>query len=203
MVIMIARIEQHQTLEAYFESLLRAALAAERLELSDACRVYLVQLTSDYGHQDALRTAEREGGESGTPALTWLYQRAVESPTRERFNAFRQLGDVALLVSGFFGPHVERSLVDVNFYVQMGGSAYSQASDLSRGSVFQDVLGQLATSFRRVVEVMTRVAEQTTMPVSRDVGSLYARWGRNPESLDLHRRLTLQGLIPARRLAVG
>jgi hypothetical protein len=198
----MTRVEPHQSLEGYFEGLLRGAMESEHLVLSEASSAYLVQLVSEYARRDSLHGCERSG-ETGTPALVWLFDRASRSTPAERFNSFRQLGDVALVVSGFFAGHIEHSLVDVNYYVQMGGTAYSQACALSRGGIFEEILGQLARSFRRVVEVMTRVAEQTTLPVARDNGAIYERWERVPESQELHQRLMACGLIPARRLAFG
>jgi hypothetical protein len=194
-------IEAHASLEGYFDELLKAALASERLALSEAASAYLLQLVTECAHRDALHAGGKPG-ENGTPALVWLYEAALQAGPAERFNAFRHLGDVALVVSGFFGAHLERSLVDVNYYVHIGGTAYGQAATLSRG-VFPEVLGQLSTYFRRLVEVMTRVAEQTTMPVARDVNALYQRWGRNPESVGLQQRMAAQGLIPVKRWAIG
>jgi hypothetical protein len=193
------KIESHTNLEGFFADLIREALAAERLKLCESSQAYLLGLVTEYADRDALyRTSTKD--QRGTPALFWLYERAVTSAPHERFNAYRQLGDVALVVSGFFTPQVERSLVDVSYYVQMGGAAYSQASSLTNGGIFRTALSELSGCFARVVEVLTRVAEQTTLPIARDVAALYERWIRNPSSSDLNRRLLSQGLIPVAML---
>lgn len=193
------RIDTQTTLEGYFHELFRGALAAERIDLSDSAKAYVLQLVTEYAERDALHGASKKE-ERGTPALFWLYERAVTAPPHERFNAFRQMGDIALVVSGFFGPHIDRSLVDVSYYVQMGGTAYSQAATLSHGGAFRTVLEQLAVRFAKVVEVLTRVAEQTTLPVAKDLGALYERWVRNPSSQDLQRRLATSGVFPVKGL---
>ncbi len=126
--------------------------------------------------------------------------RAAMSPPHERFNAYRQLGDTALVVSGLFAPHLDRAPVDVNYYVKMGGAAYSHASSLSSGGLFRVALSQLAIYFGKVVEVLTKLAERTTLPIKRDVGDLYERWMRNPDSAELQKRLIGQGLIPVLKL---
>lgn len=193
------QIATHTTLEGFFSDLLCEALAAEKLVLPDAAHAYLLQLMTEYAERDALYAATTRD-ERGTPALALLYQRAHSSAPHERFNAYRQLGDTALVVGGLFSPHIERSLVDLNYYVKMGGAAYSQASTLSSGSIFQTVLSSLASCFGRVVEVLTRVAEKTTLPVAKDVASLYERWIRSPNSEELQRRLMSQGMFPLRGL---
>lgn len=191
---MSGSIVMHTSMESYFEELLRPALAAERLELSPVASTYILKLVSEFGHRESL-FARAERSDPGTPTLFELYLRAVNAAPSERCNAFRYLGDVALFVSGFFAPHIERSLVGVNYYVEMGGNSYRQAATLSHGG-FAEVLEQLAVEFRRLVEVMTRVAEQTTLPVQRDLGALFERWSRNPESEELGRRLMRGHAVP-------
>lgn len=191
---MAGSIQMHHSLDAYFDELLRGALAAERLDLTPVTSTYLLKLVADFGHREALFSG-RASTDPGTPTLFELYERAVNAAPTERCNAFRYLGDVALFVSGFFAPHLERSLVGVDYYVEMGGNSYRQAATLSHGG-FAQVFEQLAAQFRRLVEVMTRVAEQTTLPVQRDLGSLFERWSRNPDSAELGRRLMRGHAVP-------
>lgn len=189
------RIEIQTSLAGFFDTMLRDALAAERLALTDPATSYLVQLVTEFAERDALY-AHGERDERGTPALATLYTRAIEAAPHERFNAYRQLGDVALVVAGLFAPHVERrKLVDLRYYADMGSAAYHHAAQLAQGS-FGGVLGQLSTSFARCIEVLTRFAEKTTLPVRRDVGAFFDRWAMNPESEELARRLMTMGLVP-------
>lgn len=189
------RITIQTSLEGYFEALLRDAMAAERLSLSTTSSAYVLQLVTEYSGRDALYGAG-DRDERGTPALATLYQRAIEAAPRERFNAYRQLGDVALVVAGFFAPHVERrKTVDLRYYADMGSAAYHHAATLAHGA-FLDIFGELSTSFGKVIEVLTRIAEKTTLPVRKDVGALFDRWSMNPDSAELMRRLLSQGLVP-------
>ena len=188
-------ISTHASLEGFFQELVAEALAAERLDLTDAATAYLTQTVADLGRRDALHAGGHED-ESGTPTLFRLYERAVNCGPRERFDAYRHLGDVALIVSGFFAPHIQRSLVNVGYYVEMGRSAYHRAALLSTGGAFSNLLAQLAHAFNQVVEVLTRVAEKTTLPVPHDLVALYERWARNADSANLTERLLAGGAIP-------
>lgn len=190
------RIAMDSTLETFFRDLLQQALAAERLELDEAGLSYLVRLMGDFSRHEALYASARPD-EPGTPTLVWLYEKAQTAERSQRFEAYRHLGDVALVVSGLFGAHLERqrSLVGVDYYVGMGRAAYDSAAHLARPSIFERVLGELAEKFNRVVEVLTHVAEQTTLPVRRDLEALYERIVRSPESPELQRRLADQGLV--------
>jgi hypothetical protein len=192
------RIETHASLETFFEELLREAMAIERIELEAESFVYVTKLFIDVATHQGLHGRQRPG-ERGTPALVWLYEEAQKARDRgQRFDAYRHLGDVSLIVSGFFTPHVERerSLVGVDYYVQMGTAAYDAAATLASRTGFSRLLAELAAKFDRLVEVLSRMAERTTLPVARDLHALYERMMRNPQSLALRDRMLDHGVAP-------
>lgn len=192
---MTQHIVTHRTLEGFFSELVHEALSAERIALRDDSRAYVVQLVSEFTRRDALHRVEPEG-ESGTPALFRLYERAMQADPRSRFDAYRYLGDVALVVSGFFAPHVARSNVSVRYYRQMGSGAYQAAAHLDRSGVFAPLLDQLSGAFDRLSEMLCRVAERTTLPTQHDLSALYERWLRAPDSPALRERLLAQSALP-------
>ncbi|MBK8010794.1 MAG: hypothetical protein IPK13_05560 [Deltaproteobacteria bacterium] len=185
------------SLEGFFRDLLQQALEQERVELQAETYVYVLKLCTEFAHAERLH----EGGrldESGTPALVWLLERAVSGAPSARFEAYRHLGDVSLFVSGFFAAHVERrrSLVGVDYYIDMGRAAYDTAASLAQRGGFSALLAELAENFRRLVEVLTRMAEQTALPVASDLDALFTRFARNPDSVMLGRRLCRLGVGP-------
>jgi hypothetical protein len=195
---MTDQIETHASLESFFEELLREAMAIERIELAAESFGYVTKLFTDFATHQGLHGRQRPG-ERGTPALVWLYEEAQKASDRgRRFDAYRHLGDVSLIVSGFFTPYVERerSLVGVDYYVQMGTAAYDAAAALAHRSGFSKLLAELAAKFERLVEVLTRMAERTTLPVAYDLRALYERLMRNPHSVALCDRMLEQGVAP-------
>jgi hypothetical protein len=193
--VMVNRIETHTSLEAFFGTLLREALRTERVELETASFTYLLNLVGDFSNPEALASGR---GEAGTPGLVWLYQEAREAPPSHRFEAYRRLGDVALMVAGFFGPHIQRSrsVVGIDYYVDMGRTAYEAAGNYAARSGFSQMLGDISAKFEPLVEVLTRMAEQTTLPVAHDMAALYARILRNPDSHRLSVSFKAQGAFP-------
>ena len=191
-------IETHSTLEGFFEELLREAMAVEHVDLEHESFVYVTGLFADFAKPGGLHRCQR-AGERGTPALAWLYEDAANArDPGERFNAYRHLGDVSLIVSGFFTPHVqrERSVVGLEYYVDMGMAAYDAASTLAIKSGFSRLLNELALKFSRLVDVLSRVAERTTLPVARDLEALYERLMNAPESRHAYEKLLEQGAVP-------
>ena len=78
----------------------------------------------------------------------------------ERVRQLRDVGDTSLYVSGFFAESLQRKLVDVDYYIQMGGAAYGSwraASAATRNSaVFGEVYDELGAKFPRFVDVLRR-----------------------------------------------
>jgi len=50
----------------------------------------------------------------------------------ERRAALRKLGDAGSFISGLFADSLNRKLVDIDYYIAMGGSAYSYWHDLAK-----------------------------------------------------------------------
>lgn len=190
-------IETNPSIEDFFGELLNDALRWQRVDLAETSRAYLVQLCGDFSRVEELhRVGRRE--EPGTPTLAWLYERAQTGAPSERFDAWRHLGDVALVVSSLFGAYLERrrNLVGVDYYVRMGAGAYVSAAACAPRTGFGAVLEELAQKFRDLVEVLTRVGEATTLPVANGIGRLYERWLEGPGDRDLQARLTRLGACP-------
>ena len=87
---------------------------------------------------------------------------------------FRQVGDVSLYLSGFFQESLKRKLVDVDYYIDMGGIAYSQVASIEDGGHMKQMYAELSHKFAAFVDVLAEVSEHTT-PVqsNHDVFKLY------------------------------
>ena len=49
--------------------------------------------------------------------------RALDGGGAEQRASLKQIGDVSLFISGFFSDSLRRKLVDVDYYVSIGGGA--------------------------------------------------------------------------------
>ena len=48
----------------------------------------------------------------------------------ERKRIIREVGDFALMLSGFFAPSIKREVVDIDYYRKLGAMAYTKLNDL-------------------------------------------------------------------------
>ncbi len=189
-------------LRSFFHDSLQSAASNQGVEVAEATLWYLTNLLTTFSRSEQL--FDRTGnGQSLTP-LVALYAWAAEAPSEaERKLALQRLGDVALFISGLFsGLFVRRRrLVDVDYYIAMGGSAYGYLSEKSRGSVREQTLAaifcQLSREFARLVDVLAEVGENAPGADNHDVLRLHQLWSQTG-SVRLERKLRALGITPAR-----
>ncbi|MES1204598.1 MAG: hypothetical protein ABUS79_01550 [Pseudomonadota bacterium] len=167
------------------------AFKDEGIQATDLTAHYLVQLLAAYAAQPI---EER-------PLALRLLESIAASP-RERRTTLREIGDTSLFVSGFWGDSLGGKLVDVDYYIDMGGTAYGElARDAAAGAhqAYAAVFGALAENFPRFVEVLMTISRRTARVGSdRDVVRLYERWMRTKSGWAA-RRLAEVGVMPPRR----
>src|SRR5262249_29802595 len=135
-------------------------------------------------------------------ALRMLEALGDDVSPRQRRVQLRQIGDTSLYVSGFWADSLSGKLVDVDYYIDLGGTAYGElARDATAGiDGVADVFGELAANFGRFVEVLMIVSRKTACAGgNRDVVRLYERWLRTKSRWAARRLAEIGVLAPARR----
>jgi hypothetical protein len=181
-------------LSEFFRQELSDARDTLGIELSELVEFYIVNLLCEFS---------RAGGSLetiGDEPLALLYKRALEASGAERQQILKSIGDVSLYLAGFFTESIDRSLVDVRYYISMGGNAYGSLSDLvaaeRRKNVFFELYRQLAKRFADFVDLLNQISERAREKSDRDseVLRLYERWLRTG-SLRLQRLLAERGVL--------
>ncbi|MBI3179366.1 MAG: hypothetical protein HYZ27_06865 [Deltaproteobacteria bacterium] len=171
------RVILSQDLGEFFRNEVSEAKQQLRIEMSEVLEYYLVNLLCEFSR-------ERVGPKPGDEPLALQYKRALEARLAERVQILKDLGDEALYVSGFFAAFVERSLVDLNYYISMGGSAYQNLSELMggqrHGETFAELYEQLARKFAELVDLLNEISEKARDKSvdPTELMRLYDRWLR-------------------------
>lgn len=171
----------------YFKELVDAALARQNIGAGELTAFYVVQLLTGF--------VERPSGDDGDDVpLAFQLARALERAGPQQRASLKQIGDVSLFVSGFFSDSLRRKLVDVDYYISIGGSAYSALSRQTEDT-FSPVFAELARKFVGFVDVLSEVSERSSCGSNTDLLRLYERWVRtgSPRSGQL---LTERGVVP-------
>lgn len=161
-------------LTEYFRDLVREAFSKRRCPLRakgiqdpEAIEFYLVNLL-----KESVMSADQE-------PLALLYLRAARAEVGLRVKLLKRLGDFSLFITGFFPESLSRQIVDVDYYVQMGESAYGSLSTLlARRSALAGVFAELAGRFVSYMDILSEVSEKTSARKDRDLLRLYELWLR-------------------------
>src|SRR6185503_19084448 len=89
----------------------------------------------------------------------------------------RRIGDVSLYVGGYFQESLNRKVVDVDYYIDIGGRAYGLVAGAEEPS-HRSVYSELALKFKNLIDVLAEVSDQTQPRTEKDLLRLYELWVR-------------------------
>jgi hypothetical protein len=175
---------RNETPTEYFRELVHAAMDHQHLAAGELTSFYVVNLLSGFIHCD--RT-------SAEP-LGIRFAEALQAAGLAQRDGLRRVGDLSLFISGFFSDSLNRSLVDVDYYIQIGEAAYASLArqgDAALGDVFDE----LSEKFPAFVDILGEVSERSSINSNTDLLRLYEKWLRtgSRRSGDL---LASRGIVP-------
>jgi hypothetical protein len=191
-------------LQEFFRESVAQAMEKQRLSAGDDTAFYVVNLLTLFARKDAVYAANHEG--RGLQPLALMLAEAVEATDAEQRNlALQRVGDTSLFIAGFFGESFARKLVDVDYYIGMGGAAYDALAGNVRGTLrgraFAAVFAELAAKFREFVDVLTEVRDAAKGVRDHDILRLYEVWLKT-RSTRAARLLRENGIEPNESLDV-
>ena len=157
---------RRESASEYFKELVEGALAHQRIAAGELTSFYVVNLLTGF--------LQRPAEDDQTPLAFRLAEALDAAGIRQR-TSLKQIGDLSLFVSGFFADSLNRKLVDVDYYVSIGGTAYTALSRYETDT-FSPVFAELADNFVRFVDVLSEVSERASLSSNVDLLRLYERW---------------------------
>src|SRR2546425_7497874 len=137
----------------YFKELVEGALARQRITAGELTAFYVVHLLAQF--------LQRPAEEDEAP-LGFQLARALESGGIQQRASLKQIGDLSLFISGFFSDSLRRKLVDVDYYVSIGGFAYNTLG-LHQGHTVSPVFPELAGKIAHLVDVLSEGGRRTSL----------------------------------------
>jgi len=165
------------TVHDFFRQILSNALENQRRSVEQATELYLANLLGGFVQTESLLFRD-ENGILHQRSLALLLKDALDAEeTAARARLLRRLGDTSLFVSGMFGECLSRSVVDVDYYIEMGGRAYDALGEVAaRRGVERSLWDELSEKFSQLVEVLNEVAERTLLNSDTGLVRLYEKW---------------------------
>jgi hypothetical protein len=153
----------------FFKELVDGALAHQRIVANELTAYYVVQLLATFAERPVA------GEETSDTPLAVRLAHALEAGGMRQRTSLKHIGDVSLFVSGFFSDSLNRKVVDVDYYVSIGGYAYNALSR-AENDAFSPIFAELAQKFVAFVDVLSEVSERTSCVSNADLLRLYEKW---------------------------
>src|ERR1700681_779076 len=177
---------RRESASEYFKELVEGALAHQRIAAGELTSFYVVNLLTGF--------LQRPAEEDQAP-LAFRLALALETAGMRQRASLKQIGDFSLFISGFFGDSLHRKLVDIDYYVSIGGTAYTALSR-HETDTFSPVFAELAENFMRFVDVLSEVSERASLCSNADLLRLYERWLKTGSRRSAH-LLAERGVVPS------
>lgn len=157
-------------------------------------RTYLVRLLEYYVPAGNLYEETDDQGRRRDSMLGETFLKALNAETLQRSEMLKRLADRALYVSGFFSDSLQRKLVDVDYYAEIGVSAYSVLADSSKEDTTSRVYREFAERFVGFSEILSTISSRARMQDEANILRLYETYAKTGSDL-AREKLLERGLI--------
>lgn len=190
------------SLQEFFKDSVEQAMERHRVDADDHTAYYVVNLLTLFARSETV--FDQGGPGSGLqPLALLLADAAATDDVQVRNFLLQRVGDTSLFVAGFLGDGFRRKLVDIDYYIDVGGAAYGSLSaelrGTMRGRIFGGVFAELAAKFRGFVDVLAEIRDSAKHIDDFDLLRLYEVWLKTG-SERAARLLRERGIEPDRSL---
>ncbi|MEC7984057.1 MAG: hypothetical protein VX278_02765 [Myxococcota bacterium] len=146
---------------SYFNKIVKEFVAMSKETVSEESIFYLSHLL-----------ANRSNIKDSYPeTLAELRFMAIEGTSKQAIEAYREMGDRALFISGFFRGSLQHRIVNVDYYYKMGSMAYASLLTLIDAPFF----AELSKHFVFFSEIIRDIAFHVRGS-NKDLIAMYEEW---------------------------
>lgn len=167
----------------FFKEVIEDAFKQRKINTFPFAQHYLVGLLENYISTDKLFDEPSEDGKKSRKTLAELFLTATSAENSVRIDLLKRLGDTSLYVSGFFGESLQRKIVDIDYYADMGGLAYGSLSNFVKEDNFKKVYSEFSERFMDFVDVLTFVSQKMMVQSDENILRLYDKYIRTGSEL--------------------
>lgn len=157
----------------YFTELVVEGCSETGLATFPQATNYLVDILIFYMNTENLFDEEDLSGRKKRGTLAEMMLKAGSAQREERVGLLKKLGDTALYVSGFFGESLQRKVVDIDYYMEMGETAYGSLAASINESSSAKVFDEFSRQFVGFVDVLTYISSKSIRPMSDNLLQLF------------------------------
>ncbi|HXH74350.1 MAG TPA: hypothetical protein VNJ08_05265 [Bacteriovoracaceae bacterium] len=119
---------------------------------------------------------------------------AAHLSREEQTRVYKEVGDMSLMVCGYFSESINKKIIDTQYYAQLGKMAYGHLNNVIPSLLdIPSFYGMVATSFEPITTLMSILASTSR---GQDNHHLFQRLMRNEHVSD--REMLAGGILPSR-----
>jgi len=160
----------------YFSELIGKACDERNIQAKPQVQDYLVDLLNNFVRSENLYAEQKPNGKKANIYLAELYLTAVNADQKLKMNLLKRLGDVSLYISGFFADSFKRKIIDVDYYIEMGETAYLTLSESTATDIQSKVYKEISENFIDLVDVLTLISQECSIQESSDILRLHDKY---------------------------
>jgi hypothetical protein len=169
---------------AFFHERVSEAMQRQRFETIKIAEFYLVDLLGRFMLTSNLFNSSNDQPKESDPlAIMFLKAQAAGVEGTEKVKILKKLGDTSLYISGVFGDSLNRKVIDLDYYREMGAIAYRSLSEAIREDSFQELYNELHAKFTGFVDILTEVSQELFVHDNQNLLRLYELYVRTGSEL--------------------
>ena len=161
-------------IQEQFKSLLNESLSRMSLQVSLSVQEYLEKLLIFYVDSEHLFEVHSQSGKRTLKPLAEIYLKAQNAPLSERLFCLKRIGDQSLYLRGFFKKALQKKIVNLDYYINIGQGAYDCLAQYHREETFKE----LSHSFEDIVDVLSYMSSRHSIRNHEDLMSVCAEYLR-------------------------
>ncbi len=190
----------------FFTELVQKGMSQRRVQTYPIVEKYLVDLLQHY--LDARNLFEptylNESGAKQPQTLAEMFLVAQNADPITKVDLLRKLGDRTLYISGFFGDSLQRKVVDIDYYADIGGAAYATLAHCTREDSMAKVYNVFSNRFLDFVEVLTYISQHSFIKSDESILRLYERYLRTGSEIAKEKLIEMGVLtVPQDQVKLG
>ncbi|MCX6111858.1 MAG: hypothetical protein NTY22_01020 [Proteobacteria bacterium] len=179
--------------EAFFSELLEVAIKNQKLRISDSAKVYLIDLLSRNVSNNELIGNNPRCPYADKP-ISIVFQQSLIEPINQRREMLKYVGDYSLYIGGYFNESLNNKIIDVDYYISIGGQAFGNLSKITKSSQTASLYYEIFNKFANLVDIFMEISFDTFITRAEDLIRLYDRWLQTGSNV-LERKLMEKGII--------
>jgi hypothetical protein len=178
----------------YFDEIVAEAFERRRIKTFPLVKSYLVDMLEFYVPAQNLFDDLDSSGRRTRETLAETFLRAQNAEDSERIELLKKLADRSLYISGFFGDSLQRKLVDIDYYADMGGMAYGALATSVRKDDLANVFNEFARRFLEFVDLLTDISTRSHLQNEENILRLFEVYAKTGSEV-ARERLIEKGVL--------